>query len=61
MGGIFCVAAEQEDAASDRVSHEGAALADPFAPAVALQEKLAEIGLGIGLPPVEVLPAPRSP
>ncbi len=38
MGGIFDVAAEQQNAAGDRVALERPALTDPFAPAVVLQE-----------------------
>ena len=53
MGGIFDVRAEEENAAGDRVTDEGAALADPFAEAVVVEETLAEIGSRIGLPPIE--------
>jgi hypothetical protein len=53
MVGIVRVRAEQENAAGDRVAHEGAALADPFTKAVVFEEALAEIGGLIGLPPVE--------
>ena len=52
--GIFGVRTEHEDAAGDRVADEGAAVADPFAPAVIVEEALAEIGARIGLPPVEI-------
>ena len=37
MGGIFGVAAEQQNAAGDRIALERPALADPFAPAVVLR------------------------
>jgi hypothetical protein len=54
MGGIFGLGPEEKNAAGDRIALERPALADPFAPAVVLQETLAEIGAGIGLPPVEI-------
>ena len=54
MGGIFGVRADEQNAAGDRVALERSASADPFAPAVVLQESLAEIGAGICLPPVEI-------
>src|SRR5208337_2500532 len=53
MGGVLSVGAEQQDAAGDRVADEGAALADPFAPAIVVEEPRAEIGLRISLPPIE--------
>ena len=53
VGRIFGFRTEQEDAAGDRVADEGAALADPFAEAVVVEEALAEIGARIGLPPIE--------
>jgi hypothetical protein len=52
--GIFGVRTEHEDAAGDRVADEGAALADPFAPAVVVEEAPAEVGFRISLPPVEL-------
>jgi hypothetical protein len=54
MCGIFGVGAEEKNAAGDRMALERAALADPFAPAVVLQETLAEIGARIGLSPLEI-------
>jgi hypothetical protein len=54
MGWILGVRAEHEDAAGDPVAYEGAALADPFAEAVVVEEALAEVGDCIGLPPGEL-------
>ena len=54
MRGIFGLGAEEKNAAGDRVALERAASPDPFAPAVVLQEALAEIGASVGLPPVEI-------
>lgn len=53
MVGIFGVGTEQQNAAGDPLAHEGAPLAEPFTKAVVFEEALAEIGVAIGLPPVE--------
>ena len=53
MRGIFGLRAEQQDSAGDRVADEEAALADPFAKAVVLEEALPEVGGPVGLPPIE--------
>jgi len=53
MVGIFGFGAEQENAASELIAHEGAALADPFVIAISFEEALAEIGFAISLPPIE--------
>jgi hypothetical protein len=55
MGGIFGVGSEEENAAGDRSAREGAALADPFAEAVVVEEALAETGACIALPPIEFI------
>ena len=54
MRGIFGIGGEQENSTGDPVTVEYSAPADPFAPAVALQETLAKIAADVGLPPFEM-------